>query len=215
MLAETLGKRTRDARLYAGYTQEELARRVRVSQTAIHKLESGHSKSTRQTVQIAVACGVNPVWLGTGQGEMTNDSHQLAETSNKTMLACTANMANKVPIYSWQNVAGNNEVQVIEGWAPVSRQVGEDAYALVVQNDMMEPDFTVGDTIIIDPEVLPNNNRFVVARRKGADEPMLRKIIHDGDKKWLESTDKRFPPEVFSDLGFYILGVVVSKTKDY
>ncbi|MGN7610632.1 helix-turn-helix domain-containing protein [Magnetococcales bacterium HHB-1] len=66
----TLSNRIRTAREYAGLTQKELADRVGISQTAVHKLECGRSKSSRRTVAISVACGVDPVWLETGRGEM-------------------------------------------------------------------------------------------------------------------------------------------------
>ncbi|MBF0272261.1 MAG: helix-turn-helix transcriptional regulator [Magnetococcales bacterium] len=63
--------RFRAARLHANLTQHALAVKVGISQAAIHKLESGHFKSSRKTVDIAMACEVNPVWLATGEGDMT------------------------------------------------------------------------------------------------------------------------------------------------
>ncbi len=54
----------------AKLTQKELADRVGISQTAVHKLECSRSKSSQRTVTIALTCGVDPIWLETGQGEM-------------------------------------------------------------------------------------------------------------------------------------------------
>ncbi|NGZ06508.1 MAG: helix-turn-helix transcriptional regulator [Magnetococcales bacterium] len=67
--------RFRTARQYASLTQSALAERVGITQTAIHKLESGCFRSSRRTVEIALACHVNPVWLQTGEGEMLPDKN--------------------------------------------------------------------------------------------------------------------------------------------
>ncbi|MBF0192072.1 MAG: helix-turn-helix transcriptional regulator [Magnetococcales bacterium] len=73
--------RFRAARLHANLTQQALAIKVGVSQAAIHKLESGHFKSSRKTVDIAMACQVNPVWLATGEGEMIHQDGKPVEES--------------------------------------------------------------------------------------------------------------------------------------
>ena len=62
--------RVKNARKQARLTQKELADRVGVSQTAMHKLEVGGSLTSRKTVAIALTCGVDPIWLETGRGEM-------------------------------------------------------------------------------------------------------------------------------------------------
>ena len=62
--------RIQAARKHAGLTQKALARRVKISQAAIHKLETGQSRTSRYTIDIAVECNVDPTWLGTGRGTM-------------------------------------------------------------------------------------------------------------------------------------------------
>ncbi|MBF0311757.1 MAG: helix-turn-helix transcriptional regulator, partial [Magnetococcales bacterium] len=64
-----LGQRIKQAREYANLTQKELAVKVGLSQTAIHKLESGRSKASRRAVPIAIVCRVSPLWLETGKGD--------------------------------------------------------------------------------------------------------------------------------------------------
>lgn len=65
------GHRLKAAREYAGLTQSGLAERANVgTQESISKLERTDAKGSEFTVQYAMACGVNPVWLATGEGEM-------------------------------------------------------------------------------------------------------------------------------------------------
>lgn len=67
----TIGTRIKSARRDANISQEELARRVGVSQGAIGHLESGRTRNTHLLVRIASALGVSAEWLETG-AEMAN-----------------------------------------------------------------------------------------------------------------------------------------------
>ena len=66
----TLALRIKKARNHAGLTQNELHEKSGVAQQMISKLELGKSSETSKLVQLAVACGVRPEWLATGQGPM-------------------------------------------------------------------------------------------------------------------------------------------------
>ncbi|MBF0127857.1 MAG: helix-turn-helix transcriptional regulator, partial [Magnetococcales bacterium] len=68
---QSLSDRILIARKHARLTQKQLADRVGISQTAVHKLECGRSSASRRTVSIALTCGVDPIWLETGRGEMS------------------------------------------------------------------------------------------------------------------------------------------------
>lgn len=58
------------AREFAKLTQEQLAKAVGMTQQSFQALEAGDTKSSRKLVKIALRCGVDPVWLDTGEGEM-------------------------------------------------------------------------------------------------------------------------------------------------
>lgn len=65
-----LSDRLKKARKYAKLSQEELALAVGCSQGAVSKIERGDQEESALVVKFALACGVNPVWLDTGNGEM-------------------------------------------------------------------------------------------------------------------------------------------------
>lgn len=51
------------------FTQAQLGNAIGVAQSAIWKLTSGTSKTSRKVVEIAHALNVNPEWLATGKGD--------------------------------------------------------------------------------------------------------------------------------------------------
>lgn len=63
-------ERLKAARQYAKLNQTELAARAGLTQTSISDLERGKSKATAFAAQIASACGVSPMWLAEGVGDM-------------------------------------------------------------------------------------------------------------------------------------------------
>lgn len=63
------GRRVKKARNHAQLTQKELAPLVGMSQSNLSELETVAHESGK-TVHLAVACGVNPIWLAMGDGEM-------------------------------------------------------------------------------------------------------------------------------------------------
>lgn len=66
----TLGTRIKAARKHAGLNQTQLATAVGLSQQQISSLETDVADETTAIVRIARVCGVNPLWLDDGQGDM-------------------------------------------------------------------------------------------------------------------------------------------------
>lgn len=233
---EHLGDRIQNARKVAGLTQKELADMVGISQTAVHKLECGRSKSSRKTVTIALTCGVDPVWLETGRGEMsitshnalsaqTSSSRQIAEnerkysTSRSSQSSTPQNVSSsgstKIPLLSWSEAGGRlDHSQENAEFVHLGPQVNDHAFALKVSGDSMETEFSNGDIILIDPTLTPNNNSFVVVRLLGEDNATFKQLIMDGGRRYLKPLNPRYPI-IEIDYRASICGVVTSKYKEY
>lgn len=79
--------RLKAARRHSKLTQIELATAVGISQTSITDLERGKSQSTSYVAEIAGACGVNPLWLATGKGEMVTGESEEASLRERLDMA--------------------------------------------------------------------------------------------------------------------------------
>lgn len=90
------GQRLRVARKHAKLTQDGLAEAIDnvCTQENISKLERGNATGSEFTVQFAVACNINPVWLATGAGEMA-DWYYVADRKMGTALQ----LLEKLPPY--------------------------------------------------------------------------------------------------------------------
>ncbi|MBF0423108.1 MAG: helix-turn-helix domain-containing protein [Magnetococcales bacterium] len=222
-MTSTLSERIKRARKYAGITQKDLASRVGISQTAIHKLEGGGSRSSRRTIAIALTCGVDPIWLETGRGEMAlpgafsylNDG-SVGESNGRSR---NSPLIARVPMISWDELAKQESgaedafQPEISAWIPVAPKASERCFALKVPDDSMEPEFFEGEIIIIDPEREGSHNRYIVAR-EGNSRPTFKQLILHGEQQYLKPINSRYPLIQVKN-GLRVHGVLVCKYKDY
>lgn len=76
-----IGKRLRQAREAAGFTQQELADRLKLQRSLIAQIEIGRSKRPRELEKIAKELNVSPAWLQFGTAaidDLTADEIQAA-----------------------------------------------------------------------------------------------------------------------------------------
>lgn len=77
-------ERIKSARLAAGLSQPELAKRVGVTKNAISSMELGKTKGPKphHLFRIAWALNISPEWLATGKGKMEPDRYASVEVRN-------------------------------------------------------------------------------------------------------------------------------------
>jgi phage repressor protein C with HTH and peptisase S24 domain len=82
-----LYSRFKEARLAAGYSQEQLAEATQVTQAAIYKIEAGLTANPRKLKVFADALGVGEEWLKYGISDTRNESeYGLSSKSNASKL---------------------------------------------------------------------------------------------------------------------------------
>ncbi|MBF0620374.1 MAG: LexA family transcriptional regulator [Magnetococcales bacterium] len=225
----TLGERVQLSRQFAGLTQKELADRAEISQTAIHKLECGQSRSSRRLVIIAMACGVDPVWLETGLGDMApgiSDPESIPLTRRKRVtgsedsgLLGPARLM-RIPLVSWEGVSDWKEwadplsPPNVHEWVSLPRRGNGLTVALRVSDDSMEPEFLEGDVIIINLVSESKHGRFVVASTSSGRRATFKQLILDGEERYLKPLNDRYPVANVTDDAI-IHGVVTTKYREY
>lgn len=223
-MEKTLSDRILLARKRAGLTQKQLAEQVGISLTAMHKLETGRVLSSRRTVSIALVCGVDPIWLERGTGNMLlSSSNSFAESTDSTFGAISASYSSRtgIPLVTWElidslcEVADYDQIEsAAQGWVPIVPRQSRAYYALKVPDDSMEPEFSEGEIIIVDNTQSGDHNKYLIARLQGDTRTTFKQLIILGKLSYLKPLNDRYPLiEIEGELK--VCGVVVCKYKRY
>lgn len=157
MSINSIGQRIRQRRKELKLTQQELASAIKgVSNVAISQWESDTTKPNSENIldlSTVLQCDIS--WLLRGSGESNVIPASIG--------------GHKVPLISyvqagkWSEIISLKETCSDFDYIFTDLDVSDEAFALSVVGDSMEPDFKEGDVIIIDPKVQPIAGEFVVA----------------------------------------------------
>ncbi|MDF2690762.1 MAG: repressor protein [Gammaproteobacteria bacterium] len=90
-----------------------------------------------------------------------------------------------VPILSWKQVSdwlelpAQDRTRFTSESMSTDAKTGERAYALMIKDASMEPVFSIGTSIIIDPDKEPKDRSYVVVKPNSYPEAILRQLIID------------------------------------
>ena len=205
---DTLAKRTRYARTRLGLTQGQVAELSGLKQPDISKIERGEIQRTTGLLGLARALKCNPHWLDTGDGNP--GFNDLQETSNVTPgpdIRGSVPLLSSVQAGAFKEVldsddySGGDGVTMIPTTVPVNRYT----FALRVQGDSMEPRFTEGMLLIVEPELDAQHGDYVIVKN-GSEETTFKQLIKDGADYFLKPLNERYPIKPLG--GAAIIGVV-------
>lgn len=220
--------RVKAARKYAGLKQGELADKVGIKQASISDMETGKTGSSSYTASIAAACGVDPLWLETGQGDMrsqestnptdTGGNVEPLQVHEGTVIPLGA--IQKVPLISW--VAAGTwseaidlyEVGDAEVWMPCPDPIGPRGFALRVEGDSMTSpypgyeSYPHGTFIYVDPDVAHKSGDPVVAKLPASNAATFKIFIEDAGQFYLKPLNPQHPMIPITE-ETHIVGVLV------
>lgn len=213
------GARLRSAREAAGLSQQQLADKCGVGQGSISKIERGDQDKSVHTPELADALGVTARWLATGRGpRLLTDLAASAVVSVSAVgtLSTDSNVRvapasrGRVPVIS--AVQAGKLTDVVDNFAPGDADewidtgvpVNRHTFALIVEGDSMEPVFTAGMRIVVEPDISANIGDYVIAGN--GEQATLKKLVSDGGELYLQPLNPRYPIKPLGDAR--IIGVV-------
>jgi SOS-response transcriptional repressor LexA len=207
------GQRIKEAREDLRISQPELAKRARVTKSAVSQWENGSTKELKadHLLAVAKALNVSPDWLATGRGpkQRTQDIDQGSEPKVSLIPLLTW-----AQVRDWHETAGASHTSGIMDRVAVVGTFGPRTFALHVCGDSMEPAFFEGDTIIVDPDREPKGRDYVIVIGKPTSEPTFKQLLVEVDERYLKPANRRYHIlPVTADM--VIVGVVVMKMRVY
>jgi SOS-response transcriptional repressor LexA len=171
------------------------------------KADMGHDLARR----IERALGKPPGWMD----QPHDDAPRVAEPAGEYQ--ATVREVRVYPLISWVQ-AGDWADIVTDGlpahaaqeWHPCGVRCGPRTFVLRVQGQSMEPRFTEGELIFVDPDAEARNGSFVVVRLDDAHQATFKQLIIEGDRRYLRPLNDRWPDPIIEINGRATLcGVVV------
>ena len=194
--------RMKAARKHAGLTQKQLAEAASVEQPLISQLETGKTLKSAHIAQIAKACGVNAIWLASGEGQMLGDDdngiHPRTPHDSEYAL---------IPQYSAKGACGdgymNGHVEIKGGlafrrdWLAKMKVRPENLYVIYAEGDSMEPYIFEGDVVLFDSSDLELRDRQVYAIRRPDGGISIKRILQQLSGRWIIHSDNqgKYSPE--------------------
>lgn len=174
-----IGQRIQKARKDKGLTCKALAELTGdIKQSRIHNWESGHRTPSPESIkQLAEALDVSPAYLLCLTDDVNYDKPKKIPGLSTVVPILDHLQACDATSYI-QSLKIKNCFEKIS-FLPISyelfNQVGQYTYALQVKDESMEPELLVGDTLIIDPDILPTPGDLVVVQYKENNEAIIRR----------------------------------------
>jgi len=155
----------------AGLTLKDLSKLTGAAVSTIGNFENGKTEAGSQLLQkLANALQVTP-------------SQLLSERYYGKVQDFTEKNCNLVPVISWARAGvavDYNDLQMqLDEMLPTTVK-DENAFALIIEGDSMEPEFFAGDRVIISPNTMLRNGDFVVARFKDDDGVLFKEYRRTG-----------------------------------
>jgi SOS-response transcriptional repressor LexA len=202
-----LAERFKAAREAAGYSQEELAKKVGVVQQTINKIETGVIRSPRKLSMIESVLGLPTGYLMYG------------EDADAKIPALPQPMVARCPVLPWEQAinwpANRKEILKDSKTEALAQKIilGSNCYALKVNNDAMtdssrKQSFNEGSYIIIDPDAEFKSGSLVVATEQSR-SVIFRRYVKEGSREYLFAYNSNYDA-VKLDETLKICGVVVA-----
>ncbi|OSM00242.1 putative HTH-type transcriptional regulator for conjugative element SXT [Magnetofaba australis IT-1] len=109
---------------------------------------------------------------------------------------------------NWSDVVDTYQPNDAETWIDVTKRFGENAFALRVVGDSMEPQAPEGSIILVDPARQAVNNSLVVARLDDEMQATFKQLIIEGGQYLLKPLNPRYPIMDLTGRPVTICGVV-------
>lgn len=224
MVKKLPGTVIKEALFGMGRTQAWLAERAGVSNNAVSKWINTHQIASENISKISTILGIPgadllPIVVTHDQIGVSEPRAAYA-ISNFTLgpeIKGMCPLISWVQAGNWSSVIDNLAVGDAEEWLPCPVNHGPRTYVLRVKGESMHnpqsrPSFADGDLVFVDPDRAADNGSLVVVRLDDKIEATFKKLVIEGDEKYLRALNPGWPEPIMRINGNATLcGVAIAK----
>lgn len=202
---KTTGERIKEARIAAGMTQKELAAKVGVKFSAIHKYEAGLIVNLKQETiaKLSQALGVKPSYL-MGYVEDVFDERPVPPQGMLPVIGLAS---------CGKGVIAREDV--LEYVAADANVCDDEHFYIEISGDSMAPVFNSGDLVLVRRQTSVDSGDIGVFIVDG-EEGYIKKVKYDAENIDLISYNPFYPPMHFEGpdvLRVYVVGKVLEQKR--
>lgn len=184
-------------------TNAKFAKAVGVTGASVTQWRDGTTKSLKGEVAMAMerVTGYRADWILNGRLPKRVDNVEQGPDVRGTVPLLSNVQAGMYREFVDNYHPGDGGSEAI----PTTVQINKHTFALRVVGDSMEPRFTAGMILIIEPEMEAQPGDFVIAKN-GDNETTFKQLIQDGADWFLKPLNERYPIKPLGESN--IIGVV-------
>lgn len=184
-----------------GWTTKVLAEKTGMSESYLTHIKNGTRRWNEDSLRkLALAFELNPIDLFTQQRKRTDNIEETVQITDKTDTELKLRVVPVVGDIPANPSPYNNQlIQVTTGhkdeFVPVFNSTDNTMFALLVDNNLMNPTFVKGDYIIVSPETWARSGD-TAAVEYGNETPVriITRVAYTDDFIVLESINQKNPP---------------------
>jgi repressor LexA len=206
-----LFERMRRAIDFIDVSQKKIAEQLNTSPQELSTILGGGVKNPKieMLIKLAEICNVDLKWLMTGKGEMIKSESIKYGAEDLILIPILGSIPAGMPVYAAEEVR--------EGTVPyMKKEISNNAFALKVTGDSMEPELEAGEIVVCEPKSyneLPGKGEIVAVRLQN--DTAIKRFLKCKNQVVLTSINIKYPPFVKKPEEISFLAKVVGKIKKY
>ncbi len=206
-----LGKIIKDRLDELRQTQSWLAEQVGVSNNAVTKWIATGKVSRVNAVKIAQVLKISTDVL-LGAADKNQNIASIGNTEKGPDIKGEYPLISWVQAGVWMDIVDTFNVGEAEAVFACPKKCSSSTFMLRVRGPSMEPKYSDGDLIYVDPSVQYAHGKNVIVKLTGSQEATFKNLVIDGEKMWLKPLNPSWPEQVIQlDSDALIVGVVIGK----
>lgn len=194
-----------------GINKAELARRAGLVPGSVTRYEEEEGKKYSYATLNKLAKG-----LKCSVEDFFNGEDEPIDLENIVKIKGYVPLISWVQAGAWMEICDTFHPGDAEEWMPVTKNVGDHAFALRINGTSMEPKFQIGDIIIVDPDSVVTSGDFIVAKLHNGNgengDATFKRFVQEGTKTYLKPLNREeHEPIDMTGKEFCIVGRVVQR----